>query len=88
MCAGSNSSESNTSDGSHEHARCRVRTCISPVERQGVASADSQIDSQKIRSDADLIELIELWRGLSRPMQCALLAVAQASAAAQMEDRR
>jgi hypothetical protein len=61
-------------------ARCRVRTCINPVERQGLARADSQIDSQKIRSDADLIELIELWRGLRRPMQCALLAVAQAYA--------
>jgi hypothetical protein len=46
-------------------ARCRVRTCTTAVEHKALTVADSQIDAQKICSDAGLIEFIRLWRRLS-----------------------
>src|SRR5205809_6635804 len=49
-------------------ARCRVRTCIASVEHQGVASSDSQIDSQKLRQTSELIEVIRAWAELPTPL--------------------
>ena len=61
-------------------ARCRVRTCITRPDYEALPGYDSQIDSQKLRSDADLIELMRLWPRLSVPMREALLASARAYA--------
>jgi hypothetical protein len=55
----------------------RVRTYTTSTEHQALASADTQIDSQKIRSDAVLIELMRAWSKLGGSVQRALLNLAQ-----------
>jgi hypothetical protein len=59
------------------YARCRVRTFTASPEHQALASTDTQIDSQKIRSDAVLIELMRAWPKLGVTIQRALLDIAQ-----------
>ncbi len=76
MCAGLCNSGSNTSsDSSHEHARCRVRTYISPTQPQGLAPADSQIDSQEIRHGFEICEVVRSWAELPQALQAAILAI-------------
>jgi hypothetical protein len=57
-------------------ARCRVRICTTDAEDQALRSSDSQIDSQKIRADAVLIELMRTWPKLGATVQRALLDIA------------
>jgi hypothetical protein len=59
-----------------ESAPCRNRNRNRVVHYQLLTRSDSQIDSQKLRSDAMLIELIRLWRQLDERTQRALLGAA------------
>jgi hypothetical protein len=59
-----------------ENAPCRNRTRNRVVHYQLLTRPDSQIDSQKLRSDAMLIEFIRLWRRLDERTQRALLGAA------------
>ena len=54
-------------------ASCRNRTCRSTHQYQLLTRPDTQIDSQKIRSDAMLIELMRRWPRLNGEIQRALL---------------
>src|SRR5206468_9052480 len=58
------------------YAPCRNRTCNRIVHYQLLTRPDSQIDSQKLRSDAMLIEFIRLWRHLDERTERALLVAA------------
>jgi hypothetical protein len=59
-------------------ARCRVRTCRSDIEHQALTLPDSQIDSQKIRQSANLIEVIKGWGRLPEGLRSAVLAIVRA----------
>jgi hypothetical protein len=61
-------------------ARCSVRTCKTALQHKTLTVADSQIDAQKIRSDAMLIELMRTCQWLRGGIQRALLELARASA--------
>lgn len=56
-------------------ARCRVRTCNTPVERQGFASTDTQIDTQDFRHAAALSEIRSAWPHLADPLRAAILGI-------------
>jgi hypothetical protein len=59
-------------------ARCRVRTCRSATEHQGLAQDDTQIDALKIRQSGELVEIIEAWPCLSAALKAAVLAIVRA----------
>jgi hypothetical protein len=52
--------------------------CMPAVGNQGLSAHDTEIDTEKIRSEAGLIELIRRWLSLDVKMQRALLAAARA----------